>query len=98
MEGLGGGSCRPCFAEDVFEAVVAVEEVFLREKGRNALRRWEGQIQVNVTPTDIIMIISPPLIGRNCSVLVANVFRVIFGVSVSVSFSGCLFMGNVPER
>ena len=28
----------------------------------------------------------------------ANVFSVIFGVSVSVSFSGCLFMGNVPER
>ena len=55
MEGLGGGSCRPCFAEDVFEAVVAVEEVFLREKGRNALRRWEGQIQVNVTPTEIMM-------------------------------------------
>ena len=45
MEGLGGGSSRPCFDEDVFAAVVAVEEVFLREKGRNALRRWKTKIQ-----------------------------------------------------
>ena len=45
LEGLGGGSSRPCFAEDVFDAVFDVEEVFLREKGRNALHGWSSQIQ-----------------------------------------------------